>query len=164
MKNQERTIGIIMAIIISVAMGIVASVVVSRNPGAKLPPFPIFCLINVAESVVVGIIAALLIPLGKLGHMLTVKAKATPPSLKFTLLNSLPMAVGYSVIVSAIISFINVAQAHSKIPAEQAPPLFAMWFGSWGPLLIPSILISYVLSILLAPIVVRAVMGKGGPN
>lgn len=160
-RKMERKIGLIMAVIISAVMGIVAAVVISRNPNAQTPAFPIFCLINVVESIVVGILVAFLIPLGKLGQALTKKAKAVPPSLKFNLLNSIPMAIGNSVIVSAVVSFVNIAQAHSHIPAEQAPPLMAMWLGSWGPLLVPSLLISFVLAVVLSPIVVKAVRGKG---
>lgn len=154
-KRQERKIGLIMAIIISMAMGLLAAFMIYFGGKAQgLPPLPIFILINLAESIVVGVIVALVIPLGKLGQMLTRKAKAVPPSLKFTLLNSIPMAIGNSVIVSAIVSFVNVAQAHSKIPKEQAPPLVAMWLGSWAPLLIPAILISYVLAVIISPLVV----------
>lgn len=158
MKQKERTIGLIMAIIMSVAMGIVASIVIFIDPKTQTPPFPVFCLINVAESVVVGLIVAVVIPLGRLGRALAEKAKAAPPSMKFNLLNSIPLAVGNSVIVSAIVSFIGVAQAHAKIPKEAAPPLFGMWFGSWAPLLIPSVLIGYVLAVLVSPFVVKTVM------
>ena len=158
MKKQERTIGLVMAIIMSIAMGIVAAVVIHNDPKAQTPPFPIFCLINVVESIIVGLLVALFIPLGKMGQALCRKAKAVPPSLKFNLLNSIPLAIGNSLIVSTVVSFINIVQAHAKIPAEQAPPLFAMWFGSWAPLLLPSIAISYVLAILVSPIVVKMVM------
>ena len=147
-----------MAVIMSIAMGIVAAVVIYNDPKAQTPPFPIFCLINLVESIIVGLLVALFVPLGKMGQALCKKAKAMPPSLKFNLLNSIPLALGNSLIVSTVVSFINVAQAHAKIPAEQAPPLFAMWFGSWAPLLLPSIVISYVLAILVSPIVVKMVM------
>ena len=158
MKKQERTVGIVMAVIMSIAMGIVAAVAIYNDPKAQTPPFPIFCLINVVESIIVGLLVALFIPLGKLGQVLCRKAKVMPPSLKFNLLNSIPLAIGNSLIVSAVVSFINVAQAHARIPADQAPPLFVMWFGSWAPLLLPSIVISYVLAILVSPIVVKMVM------
>ena len=158
MKKQERTIGLVMAVIMSIAMGIVAAVVIYNDPKAQTPPFPIFCIINLVESIIVGLLVALFVPLGKMGQALCKKAKAMPPSLKFNLLNSIPLAIGNSLIVSTVVSFINVAQAHAKIPAEQAPPLFAMWFGSWAPLLLPSIVISYVLAILVSPIVVKMVM------
>ncbi|MBO4514333.1 MAG: hypothetical protein J5721_01530 [Lachnospiraceae bacterium] len=157
MKKQEKTIGLIMAVIMSVAMGILASIVIYNDPKTQTPPLPIFCLINIVESVIVGVIVAIFVPLGKLGMALAKKAKAAPPSLKFNLINSIPLAVGNSVIVSAVVSFIGVATAYAKIPADQAPPLLAMWFSSWGPLLIPSIVISYLLAILVAPIVVKAV-------
>ena len=158
MKEKERTVGIIMAIVMSVAMGIIAALVIYYDPKTQTPPLPIFCLINVVESVIVGLLVAFLVPLGKLGRALAAKAKATPPSLKFNLINSIPLAVGNSVIVSLIVSFIGVAQAHSKIPEQVAPPLFAMWIGSWARLLVPSILISYVLAIFISPLVAKAVM------
>ena len=167
-KKKERKIGLIMAVIISACMGIVTAVMISKNPNAKTPALPIFLLINVVESIIVGVIIALVIPLGKLGQMLAAKCKAVPPSLKFNLLNSIPLTLGNSLIVSAIVSFINIAQAHSQIPADQAPPLFAMWLGNWAPLLIPTTLIGYVLAILISPLVIRFVMGapagKPGPR
>lgn len=162
MKKQERRISLIMSVVMSIVMGIIASVVISRSPNVQLPPFPLFCLINIVESVVVGVLVAWLIPLGKLGQAFCKKAGAVPPSLKFNLLNSIPLSLGNSVIVSAVVSFVNVAQAHSKIPAPQAPPLMAMWMGGWWPLLIPSILISYVLAVVISPLVVKAVMGGAG--
>ena len=75
-KKKERKIGLIMAVFISACMGIVAAVMISKNPNAKTPAFPIFLLINVVESVIVGVIVALVIPLGKLGQMLAAKCKA----------------------------------------------------------------------------------------
>jgi hypothetical protein len=42
MKKQERTIGLVMAVIMSIAMGIVAAVVIYNDPKAQTPPFPIF--------------------------------------------------------------------------------------------------------------------------
>lgn len=160
-KKQEKKIGLIMAVIMSVCMGVIASVVIAGNPNANTPSFPVFLLINLVESVIVGILVALIIPLGKMGQAMTRKAKAAPGSLKFNLINSIPMTLGNSLIVSTIISFVNVAQAHSHIPAEQAPPLFVMWFGSWAPLLLPSILISYMIAVVISPIVVKWVMRQG---
>lgn len=167
MKKKELLINVIMAILMSAAMGIVFAIVIFNDPKAQTPPFPVFCLLNVVESIIVGLIVAFLIPLGKMGQALAKKAKVAPPSIKFGLINSIPLAIGNAVIVSAVVSFVNIAQAHSKIPADQAPPLFAMWFGSWAPLLIPGIIIGYVLALLLSPIVVRLVMGgrpQGGPG
>lgn len=160
MKNQERKISLIMAIVMSVAMGILASIVIYYDPKTQTPPFVLFCLLNIVLSVIVGVIVALVIPLGKMGAALAKKAKATPPSMKFSLINSIPLAVGNSVIVSAVVSFLGVAMAYAKIPAGQAPPLFAMWFSSWMPLLVPSIIVSYVLAVLIAPLVVNAVRKK----
>ena len=159
-RKKERTIGIIMAVIMSIAMGVIAAVVISGNPNAKTPPFPVFCAINVLESVIVGLFVAYLIPLAKIGRALCERAGAVPPSRKFHLINAIPMAVGNAVIVSGVVSFINVSEAHSSIPAEQAPPLLIMWLSSWLPLLIPGIIAGYVLAIILAPIVSGMVMGE----
>ena len=162
MKKQKFMIDLIMTVIMSIAMGLIASFVVFRNPATQTPPFPILCLTNIGESIIVGVVVALIIPLGKIGNALTKKANAKPPSLKYGLINSIPMAVGNSVIISAVVSFVNIAQAHGKMPADQAPPLLIMWFSNWGPLLIPSILISYVLALLIAPVVVWIVRSPKG--
>ncbi|MCR4990219.1 MAG: hypothetical protein K6A38_05075 [Lachnospiraceae bacterium] len=159
-KKKLRKIGIIMSIFIASAMGIVASVVISHRPDAQTPPFPVFCAINVIESIIVGLLVEFFVPLDKLGKSLAAKANAYPPSVMFNLLNSIPFSVGNSVIVSMVVSFINISLAHSKIPAEVAPPLLGMWFASWAPLLLPSILVSYVISIVISPVVVGLVMGK----
>ncbi|HAV91010.1 MAG TPA: hypothetical protein DCW44_07035 [Eubacterium sp.] len=48
----------------------------------------------------------------------------------------------------------------SKAPASAVadmPPLPIMWLGSWGKLLIPTLILSYVLSVLLSPFVSQLV-------
>ena len=101
-------------------------------------------------------------PFGKWGRALAAKHKAFPPTMKFTMLNCLPISVGCSTIVGCVVSFIKTAQAHAKIPPQAAPPLLAMWLPSWLKLLPLSILVSYVLAVLISPFVVQAV-GLGGP-
>ena len=165
MKKKERTVSVIMAVILSAVMGALATVLVrkSLNPQmlASIPAAGMY-ISNILESIAVGVLMVLIAPFGKWGKALAAKHGAFPPSMKFTLLNSLPLAVGNSVIVSFIVSFINTAQAHAKIPPQAAPPLLAMWLPSWAKLLIPSILVSYVLAVLISPFVVQAV-GLGGP-
>ena len=160
MRKKEKRVGIIMAVVMSAAMGIIASIVIAGNPEAKTPPFPVFCAINLIESIIVGLLVAFIIPLGRIGKGLADKAGATPPSMKFNLINSIPYAIGNAVIVSAVVSFINIAQAHASIPAEEAPPLMAMWISGWLPLLLPGIAVSYVLAVIISPIVVGIVMGR----
>ena len=166
MKNKERAVGLIMATLISAAMGIIMSFLIRKGMTPQQlessPAAPVMYILNIIESIVVGIIFALILPLGKWGNALAAKAGAKPPSPLFFVLNSLPIALINAIFVSAIVCFVNVAQAHSHIPADQAPPLMAMFFGSWIGTLIPSIVISYLLSLLLSPIVTRAV-GLGGP-
>jgi hypothetical protein len=60
-------------------------------------------------------------------------------------------------IISSVVSFINVYMAHSKIPKQVAPPLLTMWFSSWAPLLVPSIILGYLISILVSPYIVKMV-------
>ena len=165
MKKKERTVSVIMAVILSAVMGALATMLVRRSLSpqmlASIPAAGMY-VSNILESIAVGVVMVLIAPFGKWGKALAAKHNAFPPSMKFTLLNSLPLAVGNSVVVSFIVSLINTAQAHAKIPPQAAPPLLAMWLPSWAKLLIPSILVSYVLAVLISPFVVQAV-GLGGP-
>ncbi|MBR1797486.1 MAG: hypothetical protein IJ757_05705 [Clostridiales bacterium] len=168
MKKKELLMGIIMSVIISAVMGALASFLILRsNPqAAQGTPVPMMYLTNILLSVVVGVIVALVIPLGKLGRGLASKAGANPPSLKFNLLNSLPLSVGNTLIVSLILSLVGVVSARGKMPPEalaQVPPLPVMWLGSWAKLLIPTLVASYVISVVLSPLISRLV-GIGGPG
>ena len=166
MKKKTKQVDIIMAIIMSVCMGILFAIIArfSADPKAleSMPPLPIALLISILESVIVGVIIVLIIPMGKIGRAITTKFNANPGSIKHNALNCLPFAVINAVLISAICSFISIAQAHSHIPADQAPPLFVMWITNWLRLLPLSIVVSYVLAFVIAPFVVKAV-GLGGP-
>ena len=166
MKKKERLVNIIMAIIISAFMGILFGFITRNNADPKaletMPPAPVTYLINMLESITVGVIVALIIPMGRMGRALAAKFGATPPSMKFNLINSIPFAVINSVLVSAICSFIGIATAYGNIGDPNKPSLFVMWLGSWARSLPFSLLLSYVLAILIAPFVVKAV-GLGGP-
>ena len=164
-KKKERTVSVIMAVILSAVMGALATMLVRRslNPQmlASIPAAGMYAS-NILESIAVGVLLVLVAPFGKWGKALAAKHNAFPPSMKFSLLNCLPISVGSSVIVSFIVSLINTAQAHAKIPPQVAPPLLAMWLPAWLKLLIPSVLVSYVLAVVISPFVVQAV-GLGGP-
>jgi len=162
MKKKERTMNLVMSILISAAMGALAAFLVMKgNPDAtKTTPVPVMYISNILISVTVGIIIALILPLGKLGRMLASKANAKPPAMKFTLLNSLPISVGNTVIVSFVVSFFGVFMARSKAPESAVadmPPLPIMWIANWGKLLIPTLILSYLISVLLSPFVSQAV-------
>ncbi len=166
--KKERLVGIIMSIIISAVMGVVsAALVIKNNPEAvKYTPVAMLYISNIALSIVIGVIIALVIPLGKLGAMLARKANANPPGIKFFLLNAIPNSVGNTLIISLILSFVGVLTARMKLPAEalsQLPPFAVMWLGNWLKLLLPTLLISYVLSVLLSPLISR-LLGVGGPG
>ncbi len=166
--KKERLVGIIMSIIISAVMGVVsAALVIKNNPEAvKYTPVEMLYISNIALSIVIGVIIALVIPLGKLGAMLARKANANPPGIKFFLLNAIPNSVGNTLIISLILSFVGVLTARMKLPAEalsQLPPFAVMWLGNWLKLLLPTLLISYVLSVLLSPLISR-LLGVGGPG
>ncbi len=168
MKKKELTISIIMATLISIGMGALASYLVRRgmNPQAlaSAPAAGAMYAANIIESVIVGVLIVLVLPFGKWGRALTVKAHAAPPGLKFTALNCLPISLGSAILVSAIVSFINIAQIHGNIPAGMAPPLMIMWVGQWLKLLPMSIIVSYVLAVIISPFVVQLVgMPVGGP-
>ncbi len=166
MKNKERLISIIMAVIISICMGLLFAFLARKNATPEsvsaMPPAPVMYITSLIESVVLGIIVVLIIPMGKMGRGLASKFNAFPPSFKFTLLNSIPFAVINAFLLSAICSFLSVAQAHSHIPADKAPPLLMMWLGGWLRTLPLSIVLSYILAVIISPFVVKAV-GLGGP-
>lgn len=166
--KKERLVGIIMSIIISAVMGVVsAALVIKNNPEAvKYTPVAMLYISNIALSIVIGVIIALVIPLGKLGAMLARKANANPPGIKFFLLNAIPNSVGNTLIISLILSLVGVLSARMKLPAEalsHLPPFAVMWLGSWMRLLLPTLLISYVMSVLLSPLITR-LLGVKGPG
>lgn len=170
--------GLIMSVVISAIMGVIAAFMVIRsNPEmTRLTPVPMIYLTNILMSVIVGVLVALCVPLGKLGRTLAIKANANPPGMKFTLINAIPLAVGNTLIVSLIVSLVGVITARTRIPPEalaNVPPFFVMWLGNWGRLVLPTLVISYVIAVVLSPVVARIVgmPGKGpggapgkGPN
>ena len=168
MKKKMFRMGLIMSLIISVAMGLLSSfLLILFNPDiVRSSPVPVIYLSNTLASVITGLIVFFVIPLGKLGAALTVKAGVRPPSLKFMLLNAIPMAVGNTVIISLVVSLLGVISARMKVPAEvlsTMPPMPVMWLGTWAKLLLPTLMASYALSVLLTPLISRA-LGLGGPG
>ena len=162
MKKKQRTMSLIMTIIISAAMGAIAAYVTLKNnpQAAQSTPPQMMYISNIVMSIIVGILVALILPLGKWGQGLARKAGANPPSFKFTLLNSLPIAVGNTLIISLIVSFFGVFMGRAKAPAEavaQMPPLPIMWLGSWVGLLLPTLIASYLLSVVLSPVIAEMV-------
>lgn len=166
MKKKEKLVNIIMAIIISAIMGVLFAFLTRNNADAKalenMPPAPVAYILSILESITVGVILALIIPMGKWGRGLAAKAGATPPSMKFTLLNSIPFAVINAITISAICSFIGVATSYGHIEDPNKPAMIVMWLGNWLKTLPISICVSYVLAVLISPFVVQAV-GLGGP-
>ncbi len=166
MKKKERKVNIIMAVIMSAVMGLlfafIARMTADPQQLKNMPPVPVMIITSLLESITIGIIVALIIPMGRMGRSLAAKAGARPGSMKFNALNSIPFAVINGVILSAICSFINIAQAHAKMPADKADPLFKMWFSNWIVTLPLSIIVGYILALIISPIVVRKV-GLGGP-
>ena len=167
MEKKARTVNIIMAVVISLVMGILFTFITRGKSDPKalesMPPAPVAYLISILESVVVGVIIALIIPMGKMGRALAAKFGANPPSFKFTIINSIPFAVINAILVSAICSLLGVASSYGHIMDPNKPPLIIMWLTNWLKLLPISIIVSYVLAVIISPIVVRAV-GLGGPG
>lgn len=162
MKKKERLMGLIMAIIISLAMGVLVAVLIPviSPQAAESQPVAIRFISNILMSVITGIIVAFVIPLGKLGRALANKAGANPPSFKFTLLNSIPLAAGNTLIVSLVCSFFGVLMGRSHATAEalaHMPPFVIMWLSNWGKLLLPTLVVSYILAVILSPVVSQAV-------
>ena len=166
MKKKERLVSLIMAIIISAIMGILFAAISRSMAGEKalenMPPAPVTYLLSVLESVTIGVILVFILPMGKWGRALAAKAGANPPSMKFTLLNSIPFAVCNAVIISAICSFIGIAMSYGKNMDPNKPALVVMWLKNWLITLPISLGVSYILAVLISPFVVQAV-GLGGP-
>lgn len=169
--NKERLVGIIMSVFISAAMGLVSAIlVINTNPDStKAHSVGMIYASNILLSMVIGMMIAVILPLGRLGAKLARKANAAPPSMKYILLNAIPNSVGNTLIISFILSFVGVLTARMKLPEEtlsHLPPFPVMWLGSWMKLLLPTLFISYTLSVLFAPIVARLVGFKGaqGPK
>ena len=164
--NKEKKVNLIMAIIMSACMGILFAFVARKNAAPQalqsMPPAPIMVLTSLIESIIVGVIVAFVIPMGKMGMALSSKFGARPGTFKFTAINSIPFAVINAVLVSAVCSFISIAKSHASMPSDQAPPLLVMWLANWLKTLPLSILVGYILAIIISPIVVRSV-GLGGP-
>ena len=167
MKNREKLMGLMMAVIMSLIMGLLAAFLIIRGADEKqlsaMPPAPVTYITNALESVVAGVLITILLPMGKWGRGLASKAGANPPSFKFMLLNCLPVSVISAVFCSFTVCLINVLIAYTKIPAGEKPPLAGMFAGQWLKLLIPSIIISYVVSVLISPLVAGA-LGLKGPS
>ncbi len=161
MKKKERAMGIIMAVLISAAMGAIANYLVRNGGGpaaesASQAPALISYGTNIGLSVLLGLIIALVLPLGKLGRGLAKKANAEPPGFKFTVLNAIPLTVINTLLISLALSAFGVWQARSHAGPEalsHMPPFAVMWLPSWAKLLLPTLIASYVISLILSPIV-----------
>ena len=149
-------------------MGVLAAfLVITTNPDSlKVNSAALIYGSNITLSIILGIVIALIIPFGKIGGAMARKAGATPPSMKFILINAIPNSVGNTILISLILSFVGVFTARMKLPPEtlsHLPPFPIMWLGNWAKLLLPSLVVSYILSIILAPIIARIVGIKGPP-
>ena len=168
MKKKEWRMNIIMAIAMSICMGVTFTFITRNNADPKalenMQPAPIAYLISILESVTVGVIVALIIPIGRMGKALSRKCNAYPPSIKFSLINCIPFALINAIFVSAICSFIGIATSYSKNMDPHKPTLMKMWFDNWISILWLSILVGYVLAIIIAPFVRKAVGLGGAPT
>jgi len=167
LDQRKKKVGLVMTLIMSIMMGIVATLI-SRSGMppqalATAPPLPVMMLSNVLMSVVVGILIWLIIPSAKWGGALVAKAKAFPGTFKFTALNCLPISAVNSIIISMVVSFINVSQSHAQIPAGFAPPLGAMWFSAWIRMLPLMLVIAYITAMIVSPLVVKWAKMPAGP-
>ena len=154
MKKKERTMALAMGVLVAVLIPVISP------QAAESQPVAIRFISNILMSVITGIIVAFVIPLGKLGRALANKAGANPPSFKFTLLNSIPLAAGNTLIVSLVCSFFGVLMGRSHATAEalaHMPPFVIMWLSNWGKLLLPTLVVSYILAVILSPVVSQAV-------
>ncbi len=169
-KKKELLVGIIMAVIMSVFMGWFAVFLIrARHPEqfASAPAIAgvMMYFTSIVESIIIGIIIALALPQEKMGRALAMKAKAVPSSFKFSALKNLPMAVINTLIIGTIMSLSGIYTARQNMPPEalaHMPSFWAMWFDSWIFTTPIAMICCYVLSLIIAPVVVRMV-GLGKP-
>ena len=113
----------------------------------------------------VAIVVALVIPIAKLGRKLAEACKARPGTIKFNLINGFPFTVINSCLLGTIMSGLGIFQARRQMPMEvliKQPPFVKVWLGSCLENLPIAIIVSYILAIIISPIVVKMV-GPGGP-
>ncbi len=146
-NKKQKTAIMIILIVLSVVMGIVASIVISLNPRSNTPALPIFMISNIFETVAGAIVISQIIPFDKIAIWVEGKVKAAAPEFKFILVNSAFVTVIGVMTIELIACTINIIMARANIPADQAPPLIMMFITSYLPMLIPSILICYVVSL-----------------
>lgn len=163
-KKKEKSALTIIIAVMSVVMGVVASVIISMNPRSNTPAFPIFCISNMFESVAAGIILAQLIPFYSIARKMEAKAGVACPGTRFILFNSIPLTAISVVIVEAVMCLLNIIMARSSIPAGQAPPFIMMYLSTYLPLIIPSLIICYLTAILISKLIYKMVGIKNPPN
>ena len=167
MRRKEMTVNLIMAAVMSLALGIIAVLLARAGKSdvqlQAMPPLPIMLITSIIESEIAGIIVALVFPLGKWGRALAAKAGANPPGFKFTLINCIPFTLVNTFAISLPLSCISMAQAYGKIDMPSKPPFVAMWLGQWVVMLPFTLVAAYVIAIIISPVIVRAV-GLGGPQ
>ena len=146
-NKKQKTAIMIILIVLSVIMGVIASIIISKNPRSNTPALPIFMISNVFETVAGAIIISQIIPFDKIALWVEDKVKAAAPEFKFILVNSVFVTVIGVLVIEFIACMINIIMARANIPADQAPPLVMMFISTYLPLLIPSILICYVVSL-----------------
>ncbi len=146
-NKKQKTAIMIILIVLSVIMGVVASIIISKNPRSNTPALPIFMVSNIFETVAGAIVISQIIPFDKISQWVESKINASAPEFKFILVNSIFVTVIGVIIIEFIACLINIIMARANIPADQAPPLIMMFISTYLPLLIPSILICYVISL-----------------
>ena len=159
-KRKQVRMSIVMSIIMSSVMGALASfIILSTTSHAFSQSVMMTYLVNIIVGAMIGTVIAITLPIGKLGKDLASRAGATPPSLKFTLLNALPLSLGNTLIIGLLLSGFGVFMGRHNAPAEvvaQMPPFIIMWLMNYAKLLLPTFLISYFLSVILSPVVSKA--------
>lgn len=159
MKRRLNSVRLIMTAFMSLAMGMVASVFARMGMPpqalASAPPLPVMMISGVAMSLIVGLLVWLTIPSAAWGRALVAKAKAAPGSFKASALNCLPISLVNGIVISAVVSFINISRSHAQIPPEFAPPLAIMWSSSWIRMLPAMLVLAYATALLISPFVAR---------
>lgn len=165
MKQRVNAMRTTMTVSMSVMMGIAATLLARQGmpPQVTAPPLMVMMGSNILMSLIVGFIIWLTIPAGKWGRVLVARLKAGPGTLKANALSSLPISLVNGLIISAVVSFVNVRGSHARIPAESAPPLMVMWSSSWIKMLPFMMVLPFLVAMLISPLIARWVKLPGRP-
>lgn len=142
-KNIKLAMEIIMNIAMAIAMSLTADLL---HGGLN-----VMTLLMILLGFVVGMILSFIIPYGRMSYGLCRLLKVEKHKLLSHLVATLPPAVIQTVIISAVMTAVNV------LPHSPILKVYLTAYGQTTPIMI---LVAYVVALVVKPIAVRSIIGK----